>query len=146
MNKPGITAEGPEQSVLPDRMTEAVDAVPEPDPVVIDMQSVIDDLQIDEAGYLELVAVLLDEAPKIREAMACALEQGRDAFIRVTHELGTTLGVVGATRGMALARSLERALRAGEPVDMPAAAASLLRELEAIVQTLRSKARGGVDE
>jgi HPt (histidine-containing phosphotransfer) domain-containing protein len=145
MNKLGITAEGSEQGLLPGRITAPTAAAPEPDAGVIDMQRVIDDLQIDEAGYLELVAVFLDEAPRIREAMARALEQGREALIRVTHELGTTFGVVGATRGQDLARGLERALRAGEPVDLPTAAASLLRELEATSQTLQSKARGGVN-
>jgi hypothetical protein len=39
---------------------------------------------------------------------------------------------------MRLARDIERALRAGEPVDLSAAAASLLRELEAVAQTLGS--------
>jgi hypothetical protein len=39
---------------------------------------------------------------------------------------------------MRLARSIEHALRAGEPVDLSAAAAAMLRELEAVVQTLRS--------
>jgi hypothetical protein len=40
---------------------------------------------------------------------------------------------------MHLARDIERALRAGEPVDLPMAAASLLRELEAVAQILRSQ-------
>ncbi len=106
--------------------------------LVIDVQQVIEDLQIDEAGYLDLVGVFLDEVPTIREAIARALERGREPLTRVSHELGTTLGVMGATRGMRLARDIERALRAGEPVDLSAAAASLLRELEAVAQTLRS--------
>lgn len=106
--------------------------------MVIDRQQVIEDLQIDEAGYLDLVGVFLDEVPTIREAIARALERGREPFTRVSHELGTTLGVMGATRGMRLARDIERALRAGEPVDLSAAAASLLRELEAVAQTLGS--------
>ena len=111
---------------------------PDPATMVIDMQQVIEDLQIDEAGYLELVGVFLDEVPTIREAIARALERGREPFIRVSHELGTTLGVVGAVRGQRLARGLERALRAGEPVDLPMAAASMLRELEVVAQILRS--------
>lgn len=106
--------------------------------LVIDVRQVIEDLQIDEAGYLDLVGVFLDEVATIREAIARALERGREPFTRVSHELGTTLGVVGATRGMHLARDIERALRAGEPVDLPMAAASLLRELEAVAQILRS--------
>ena len=112
--------------------------VPDPAAMVIDMQHVIDDLQIDEAGYIELVAVFLDEVPTIREAMARALERGREPLMRVSHELGTTLGVLGAARGQRLARELERALRAGEPVDLPMAASSMLRELELVVQILRS--------
>ena len=111
---------------------------PDPATMVIDMQQVIEDLQIDEAGYLELVGVFLDEVPTIREAIARALERGREPFIRVSHELGTTLGVVGAVRGQRLARGLERALRAGEPVDLSMAAATLLRELEVVAQILRS--------
>jgi len=107
--------------------------------LVIDVRQVIEDLQIDEAGYLELVGVFLDEVPTIREAIARALDRGREPFTRVSHELGTTLGVVGAARGMRLARSIEHALRAGEPVDLSAAAAAMLRELEAVVQTLRSQ-------
>jgi HPt (histidine-containing phosphotransfer) domain-containing protein len=106
--------------------------------MVIDRQQVIEDLQIDEAGYLELVGVFLDEVPTIREAIARALERGREPFTRVSHELGTTLGVVGAARGMRLARGIERALRAGEPIDLPMAAASMLRELEVVAQILRS--------
>jgi HPt (histidine-containing phosphotransfer) domain-containing protein len=106
--------------------------------MVIDKQQVIEDLQINEAGYLELVGVFLDEVPTIREAIARALERGREPFSRVSHEFGTTLGVVGAARGMRLARDVERALRAGEPVDLSAAAAAMLRELEAVAQTLRS--------
>jgi HPt (histidine-containing phosphotransfer) domain-containing protein len=106
--------------------------------MVIDKQQVIEDLQIDEAGYLELVGVFLDEVPTIREAIARALDRGREPFTRVSHELGTTLGVVGAARGMRLARDVERALRAGEPVDLSAAAAAMLRELEAVAQALRS--------
>lgn len=106
--------------------------------MVIDRQQVIEDLQIDEAGYLELVGVFLDEVPTIREAIARALERGREPFTRVSHELGTTLGVVGAARGMRLARGIECALRAGEPVDLPMAAASMLRELEVVAQILRS--------
>jgi hypothetical protein len=39
---------------------------------------------------------------------------------------------------MRLARDIERALRAGEPVDLNAAAAAMLRELEAVAQTLSS--------
>ena len=105
---------------------------------VIDVRQVIEDLQIDEAGYLDLVGVFLDEVPTIREAIARALERGREPFSRVSHEFGTTLGVVGAVRGMRLARDVERALRAGEPVDLSAAAAAMLRELEAVAQTLRS--------
>ena len=72
------------------------------------------------------------------EAIARALERGREPLMRVSHELGTTLGVVGAARGQRLARGLERALRAGEPVDLPMAAASMLRELEVVVQILSS--------
>jgi HPt (histidine-containing phosphotransfer) domain-containing protein len=106
---------------------------------VIDVRQVIEDLQIDEAGYLDLVEVFLDEVPTIREAIARALERGPEPLTRVSHELGTTLGVMGATRGMRLARDIERALRAGEPVDLSAAAAAMLRELEAVVQTLRSQ-------
>ena len=106
--------------------------------LVIDVRQVIEDLQIDEAGYLELVGVFLDEVPTIREAIARALDRGREPFTRVSHELGTTLGVVGAARGMRLARDVERALRAGEPVDLSAAAAAMLRELEAVAQALRS--------
>jgi hypothetical protein len=71
----------------------------DPAAMVIDMQQVIEDLQIDEAGYFELVGVFLDEVPTIRDAIARALERGREPFIRVSHELGTTLGVVGAARG-----------------------------------------------
>ena len=107
--------------------------------LVIDVRQVIEDLQIDEADYADLVGVFLDEVPTIREAIARALKRGREPFTRVSHELGTTLGVVGATRGMRLARSIERALRAGEPVDLSAAAASMLRELEAVAQALRSQ-------
>ena len=107
--------------------------------MVIDRQQVIEDLQIDEAGYLDLVGVFLDEVPTIREAIARALERGREPLTRVSHELGTTLGVMGATRGMRLARGIEGALRAGEPVDLNAAAAAMLRELEAVAQTLRSQ-------
>jgi HPt (histidine-containing phosphotransfer) domain-containing protein len=107
--------------------------------LVIDVRQVIEDLQIDEAGYLDLVGVFLDEVPTIREAIARALERGREPLTRVSHELGTTLGVMGATRGMRLARDIERALRAGEPVDLSAAAAAMLHELEAVVQTLRSR-------
>jgi hypothetical protein len=106
---------------------------------VIDVRQVIEDLQIDEAGYLDLVEVFLDEVPTIREAIARAPDRGREPLTRVSHELGTTLGVMGATRGMRLARSIERALRAGEPVDLSAAAAAMLRELEAVAQTLRSQ-------
>jgi len=106
--------------------------------MVIDRQQVIEDLQIDEAGYFDLVEVFLDEVPTIREAIARALERGPEPLTRVSHELGTTLGVVGAARGMRLARSIERALRAGEPIDLSAAAAAMLRELEAVAQTLRS--------
>ena len=106
--------------------------------LVIDMQHVIEDLQIDEAAYFELVGVFLDEVPTIREAIARALERGREPLMRVSHELGTTLGVVGAERGQRLARGLERALRAGEPVDLPIAAATLLRELEVVAQILSS--------
>lgn len=106
--------------------------------LVIDKQQVIEDLQIDEAGYLDLVGVFLDEVPTIREAIARALERGREPFTRVSHEFGTTLGVVGAARGMRLARDIERALRAGEPVDLAMAAASMLRELEVVAQILRS--------
>jgi hypothetical protein len=106
--------------------------------MVIDRQQVIEDLKIDEAGYLELVAVFLDEVPTIRESIARAVEHGREPFTCASHELGTTLGVVGAARGMRLARGIERALRAGEPVDLSAAAAAMLRELEAVAQTLRS--------
>jgi HPt (histidine-containing phosphotransfer) domain-containing protein len=107
--------------------------------LVIDARQVIEDLQIDEAGYLELVGVFLDEVATIREAIARALERGREPLTRVSHELGTTLGVMGATRGMRVARDIERALRAGEPVDLSAAAAAMLHELEAVVQTLRSQ-------
>ncbi len=107
--------------------------------LVIDVRQVIEDLQIDEAGYLDLVEVFLDEVPTIRESIARALERGREPLTRVSHELGTTLGVMGATRGMRLARDIERALRAGKPVDLNAAAAAMLRELEAVVQTLRSQ-------
>ena len=107
--------------------------------LVIDVRQVIEDLQIDEAGYADLVGVFLDEVPTIREAIARALERGREPFTRVSHELGTTLGVMGATRGMRLARDIERALRAGEPVDLSAAAAAMLRELEAVAQALRSQ-------
>jgi HPt (histidine-containing phosphotransfer) domain-containing protein len=107
--------------------------------LVIDVRQVIEDLQIDEAGYLDLVEVFLDEVPTIREAIARALERGREPLTRASHELGTTLGVMGATRGMRLARDIERALRAGEPVDLSAAAAAMLRELEAVAQTLRSQ-------
>jgi HPt (histidine-containing phosphotransfer) domain-containing protein len=107
--------------------------------LVIDVRQVIEDLQIDEAGYLDLVEVFLDEVPTIRVAIARALERGREPLTRVSHELGTTLGVMGATRGMRLARDIERALRAGEPVDLSAAAAAMLRELEAVAQTLRSQ-------
>jgi HPt (histidine-containing phosphotransfer) domain-containing protein len=106
--------------------------------LVIDVRQVIEDLQIDEAGYLDLVGVFLDEVPTIREAIARALERGREPLTRVSHELGTTLGVMGATRGMRLARDIEGALRAGEPVDLNAAAAAMLRELEAVVQALRA--------
>ncbi len=106
--------------------------------MVIDRQQVIEDLQIDEAGYFDLVEVFLDEVPTIREAIARALERGREPLTRVSHELSTTLGVVGAARGMRLARSIERALRAGEPVDLNAAAAAMLRELEVVAQILRS--------
>ena len=107
--------------------------------LVIDVRQVIEDLQIDEAGYLDLVEVFLDEVPTIRVAIARALDRGREPLTRVSHELGTTLGVMGATRGMRLARDIERALRAGEPVDLNAAAAAMLRELEAVAQTLRSQ-------
>jgi HPt (histidine-containing phosphotransfer) domain-containing protein len=107
--------------------------------LVIDVRQVIEDLQIDEADYLDLVEVFLDEVPTIRESIARALERGREPLTRVSHELGTTLGVMGATRGMRLARDIERALRAGEPVDLNAAAAAMLRELEAVAQTLRSQ-------
>ena len=106
--------------------------------LVIDVRQVIEDLQIDEAGYLDLVGVFLDEVPTIRESIARALERGREPLTRVSHELGTTLGVMGATRGMRLARDIEGALRAGEPVDLNAAAAAMLRELEAVVQALRA--------
>jgi HPt (histidine-containing phosphotransfer) domain-containing protein len=112
--------------------------VPDSAAMVIDMQHVIEDLQIDEAGYFDLVAVFLDEVPTIRESIARALERGREPLMRVSHELGTTLGVVGAARGQRLARELERALRAGEPVDLPMAAASMLRELEVVAQILGS--------
>jgi HPt (histidine-containing phosphotransfer) domain-containing protein len=107
--------------------------------LVIDVRQVIEDLQIDEADYLDLVEVFLDEVPTIRESIARALERGREPLTRVSHELGTTLGVMGATRGMRLARDIERALRAGEPVDLNAAAAAMLHELEAVAQTLRSQ-------
>jgi HPt (histidine-containing phosphotransfer) domain-containing protein len=107
--------------------------------LVIDVRQVIEDLQIDEADYLDLVEVFLDEVPTIRVAIARALDRGREPLTRVSHELGTTLGVMGATRGMRLARDIERALRAGEPVDLNAAAAAMLRELEAVAQTLRSQ-------
>ena len=107
--------------------------------LVIDVRQVIEDLQIDEADYLDLVEVFLDEVPTIRESIARALERGREPLTRVSHELDTTLGVMGATRGMRLARDIERALRAGEQVDLSAAAAAMLRELEAVAQTLRSQ-------
>ena len=107
--------------------------------LLIDRQQVIENLQIDEAGYLDLVEVFLDEVPTIREAIARALDRGREPLTRVSHELGTTLGVIGATRGMRLARDIERALRAGEQVDLSAAAAAMLRELETVAQTLGSQ-------
>ena len=113
-------------------------AAPDSAAMVIDMQHVIEDLQIDEEGYFELVDVFLDEVAPIRESIARALDTGREPFIRVCHELGTSLGVVGATRGQRLARGLERTLRAGEPVDLPIAAATLLRELDVAAQILRS--------
>jgi HPt (histidine-containing phosphotransfer) domain-containing protein len=106
--------------------------------MVIDVRQVIEDLQIDEAGYADLVGVFLDEVPTIREAIVRALERGREPLTRVSHELGTTLGVMGAARGMRLARDIERALRVGDPVDLSAAAAAMLRELEVVAQILRS--------
>lgn len=104
--------------------------------MVIDMQHVMEDMQIDEEGYFELVAVFLDEVASIRESIARAPEAGRDSFTHVCHELGTTLGVLGAFRGQGLAQGFERALRAGEPVGLSVAAATLLRELDAVAQIL----------
>ncbi len=124
-------------------MNEFKTPAPDHAAMVIDMKQVIEDLQIDEAGYFELVATFLDEVPSIREGIACALASGRESFIRISHELGTTLGVVGAERGQRQARGLERALRAGEPVDLAVAAATLLRELEVVVQILRSGPASG---
>lgn len=108
----------------------------DPAATVIDMQRVMEDLQIDEEGYFELVAVFLGEVASIRDSIARAPEAGRESFIRVCHELGTTLGVVGATRGQRLAQALEGALRAGEPVGLSMAAATLLRELDVVAHIL----------
>lgn len=104
--------------------------------MVIDTQRVIEDMQIDEEGYFELVDVFLGEVASIRESIAHALIAGAATFIRVCHELGTTLGVVGATRGERLARRFERALRAEVSVSLPMMAATLLRELAVVAQIL----------
>lgn len=104
--------------------------------VVIDMQHVMQDMQIDEEGYFELVAVFLGEVASIRESIARAPEAGRESFTRVCHELGTTLGVLGAFRGQGLAQGFERALRAGEPLALSVAAATLLHELDVVTQFL----------
>ncbi len=104
--------------------------------MVIDMQHVMQDMQIDEEGYFELVAVFLGEVASIRESIARAPEAGRESFTRVCHELGTTLGVLGAFRGQGLAQGFERALRAGEPLALSVAAATLLHELDVVTQIL----------
>lgn len=97
---------------------------------VLDARRVMEDMEIDAEGYAELVAVFLEEVAPMRDAVTRSLSTGRESFIKVCHEFGTTLGVVGALRGERFARRLERALRADQPVDLAVAAASLLRELE----------------
>lgn len=104
--------------------------------MVIDTQRVIEDMQIDEEGYFELVDAFLGEVEPIRKSIAHALKAGDASFIHVCHELGTTLGVVGATRGERLARASERALRAQCRVSLPMMAAALLRELAVVAQIL----------
>ncbi len=87
--------------------------------------------------YREVGEVFLEDLPSMRRSLRTA-EGSAEALIPALHELANSLGVVGAQRGEALVRDLERRLRDGETLELEAVAATVHRTLKVVEQALRA--------
>ncbi len=84
---------------------------------VLDTNLVIADMGQDRDAYSELAEVFLIELPKTLSALERASAGANPAaLLALIHEACNSLGVIGAMRGAAQTRALERRWRQGEPV------------------------------
>lgn len=106
-------------------------------PAAVDRDALLRAVDGDEAEALALAGVFLSTANALADELERAV-LGCDgtALLASCHEIGTSLGIVGATRGERLARGIERSLRAGLTVDRETSGLQLLQELRRVIAQL----------
>lgn len=110
---------------------------------VLDTNLVIADMGHDRDAYSELAEIFLAELPKTLSALdRTSASANSDALLALIHEACNSLGVIGAMRGAAQTRALERRWRQGElvPADQASATvrSALLEAGTALTQWLES--------
>lgn len=110
-----------------------------PELIVVDRAALLHSVDGDDDAALALIGVFLSTAKELVEELGRAIASGdRERFLASCHEIGTSLGIIGAARGERLARGIERSLRAGLTVDCEAAGLQLLDELKSVIALLQS--------
>ena len=96
------------------------------------------------AAYREVAQVFLDHLPKALAALASP--GAAHELLPVVHELGSSLGTVGALRAHRVARAIEARWRGGDVNDAAQSAALLQALVAASVEALTAALREPLDQ
>ncbi len=99
-------------------MAKVSDGVGFDDLPILDADWVVRDMGHDAEGYREVAAMFIEDLPILRARLAVSASGTSEALVAAMHEVANSLGVIGARRGAARARFIERCLRDGSETDM----------------------------
>jgi len=85
---------------------------------ILDADWVVRDMGHDLEGYREVAAMFIEDLPILRARLAASASSSSEALVAAIHEVANSLGVIGAKRGAARARAIERCLRDGSETDL----------------------------
>jgi len=105
---------------------------------VLDAEWVVRDMGDDLEGYRDVAGFFVEDVKSMREQIVSAGTQAGVDMVPAIHEVANSMGVVGAWRGVCALRTIERRLRAGDTMDPPLVAATVLQHLDATVQALNA--------
>ena len=106
---------------------------------LLDLRVAVEVLGGSAAMHREVTEVFLEQLPALLEALSADAAPQR--LLPVVHELGSSLGTVGAMRAHRAARALEMRWRCGEHADAARSAAELRALVAASAHALAAALR-----